>query len=351
VKKIHVLIVDDSSLMRQWLARILSSDPEIAQISTAQDAYEAGALLQKVRPDVMTLDVEMPGMDGLTFLKEVMASRPMPVIMVSAYTRENCQTTIQALSSGAVDFIPKPKPGDQEERDTFPDRYLKKVKETAQAKILPLTEPLPPFQGRPSFQPPLSEGRQLFPNLIGIGASTGGTQALHRLFSHFPARLPPIVIVQHMPSPYTAAFAEHLDHLSPLSVREARDQDRLIMGEALVVPGGSHGRVAKDRSGYCLRLSQDPPVNHHRPSVDVLFYSLAEAAAEKGVGLLLTGMGEDGARGLLAMRNQGAKTLAQDQSSSTVFGMPQAAIKLGAAREIAPLDKIPSVLMKLLGSA
>jgi two-component system chemotaxis response regulator CheB len=350
MKKIHVLIVDDSSLMRQWLARILSSDPEMAQISTAQDAYEAGAILKKVRPDVITLDVEMPGMDGLTFLKEVMASRPVPVIMVSAYTRANCQTTIQALSLGAVDFIPKPKPGDKEERDTFPNRYIEKVKETARAKILPLTEPPSLSQRTPAAPPQPLKSHLSFPNLIGIGASTGGTQALHRLFSRLPTFLPPIVIVQHMPSPFTAAFAEHLDHLSPVSVREARDQDRLKMGEALVVPGDRHGRVAKDRSGYCLHLSQDPPVNHHRPSVDVLFYSLAEAAAEKGLGLLLTGMGEDGARGLLAMRNQGAHTLVQDQSSSTVFGMPQAAIKFGAAREIAPLDKIPSILMKLLGS-
>ncbi|MBI5606095.1 MAG: chemotaxis response regulator protein-glutamate methylesterase [Deltaproteobacteria bacterium] len=347
MKKIDVLVVDDSPLMRAWLKKILSTDPMIGEVTTAQDPQEAKIFLQTKRPDVITLDVEMPGIDGISFLKEIMSTHPLPVIMVSAYTQENGQTTIRALSLGAVDFIPKPGPGLKEEKETFPQRLLAKIKEAAQARTMMLRS-APASAGFPgpeveTVRPP---SQIMLGLVVGIGASTGGTQALTFLFSRLPENMPPIIIVQHMPSQFTASFAEHLDQVSPLRVQEGRNGDRLKKGQGLVIPGGLHGRIEKDRLGFFLTLSDDPPVNHHRPSVDVLFSSMAEKVGGKGIGILLTGMGEDGARGLLAMRKKGAGTLAQDESTSTIFGMPQAAIKLGAAQEVAPLEEIPVWMIK-----
>ena len=351
MKRIRVLIVDDSPLMQAWLKKILSADPEIGEVTTAQNPYEANLSIQTKRPDVITLDVEMPGMDGISFLKELMSTNPLPVIMVSAYTQENCQTTIKALSLGAVDFIPKPGPGLKEEKETFPQRLLTKVKEAAQARalsLLPPPTPLPSYRQEIGAAPHLSrEGQGV---VIGIGASTGGTQALIFILSHLPEDMPPMVIVQHMPPQFTGAFADHLDQISSLTVKEARSGDRLKRGLVLVVPGGKHGQIQKDQQGFFLTLNENPPVNHHRPSVDILFHSLAETLREKGTGILLTGMGEDGARGLLAMRKQGASTLAQDESTSTIFGMPQAAIKLGAAQAVTPLQEVPAWLIRIARS-
>jgi two-component system, chemotaxis family, protein-glutamate methylesterase/glutaminase len=350
LKKIHVLTVDDSPLMQAWLQRILSSDPEIGKVTGAQNPFEAMLFLQSNRPDVMTLDVEMPGMDGISFLKKLMSLSPLPVVMVSAYTQENCQTTIKALSLGAVDFIPKPGPGFSEERDTFPQRLLIKVKEAAQARIVsPLAAPafIPSFKtggGHASFP---SQDRQGV--VIGIGASTGGTQALNFICSQLPKDMPPLVIVQHMPPQFTGAFADHLNQISPLTVREARAGDRLKKGLALVIPGGKHGLIKQDPQGLFLVLNENPPVNNHRPSVDSLFLSLTETVREKGIGVLLTGMGEDGARGLLALRKQGGSTMVQDETTSTIFGMPQAAIRLGAAQAVLPLPEIPAWLIKTAG--
>lgn len=337
--------MDDSPLMQAWLKKILSSDPEIGEVTTVQDPYEAKAYLHQKKPDLITLDVEMPGQDGLSFLKEIMTANPLPVIMVSAYTQENCQTTIKALSLGAVDFIPKPGPGSPGEKETFPQRLLVKVKEAVQART--------GFQFSSSFQP-YDSGRQSAQRLspkeqkpvVGIGASTGGPQALTFLLSQLPEDMPPLVIVQHMPAQFTSAFADHLDQSSLLTVKEAQEGSRLKSGLAFVAAGGKHCLIKKDSQGYFLTLNENPPVNHHRPSVDVLFQSLAQTFKEKGIGILLTGMGDDGARGLLEMRNQGAQTLAQDASTSTIFGMPQAAIQLGAARDVAPLDKVPAWLIK-----
>ena len=344
-----MLIVDDSPLMQAWLKKILSADPEIGEIITAQNPYEARISLQTKRPDVITLDVEMPGMDGISFLKEIMSTFPSPVVMVSAYTQENCQTTIRALSLGAVDFIPKPGPGLEEEKETFPQRLLSKVKDAAQARtVLPFsaTFPHPNHQGIEAGRRPFLKEQG---SLIGIGASTGGTQALSFLLSRLPEEMPPIVIVQHMPPQFTGAFADHLDQVSLLTVKEACSGDRLKRGLAQIIPGGKHGQIQKDQQGLFLSLNENPPVNHHRPSVDVLFQSLALIVREKGIGILLTGMGEDGAHGLLAMRKQGASTLAQDESTSTIFGMPQAAIKLGAAQEVVPLEEMPARLIKIVG--
>jgi len=348
LKKIHVLIVDDSPLMQAWLKKILSADPEVGEVTVAQNADEARKSLQTKRPDVITLDVEMPGMDGVSFLKEIMSHYPLPVVMVSAYTQENCQTTIKALSLGAVDFISKPGPGLEEEKETFPQRLLAKVKEAAQARtISPLLSP-PSHLFHKGMDPSRRPFLEVQGSVIGIGASTGGTLALNFLLYQLPEDMPPIVIVQHMPPQFTGAFADHLDQVSLLTVKEACSGDRLKRGLALIIPGGKHGQVQKDQQGLFLTLNESPPVNHHRPSVDVLFQSLALTVQEKGIGILLTGMGEDGARGLLAMREQRARTLAQDESTSAVFGMPQAAIKLGAAQEVAPLEGVPAWLIKMV---
>ena len=348
MKKIAVLVVDDSPLMRAWLEKILSADPAIGEVTTAQDPLEAKVSLQTKRPDVITLDVEMPGIDGISFLKEIMSTHPLPVVMVSAYTQENGPTTIKALSLGAVDFIPKPGPGSKEEKETFPQRLLAKIKEAAQARTVPsLVTPAPPVLQRTDLEPERPPSRGVPGLVIGIGASTGGTQALTYLFSQLPEDMPPIIIVQHMPPQFTTAFADHLNQVSRLTVKEAWPGDRLQRGQAMVVPGGKHGLIRKDQQGFFLTLNENPPVNHHRPSVDVLFHSLAETVQGMGIGILLTGMGEDGARGLLAMRKQGAKTLAQDESTSTIFGMPRAAITIGAAQEVAPLTEVPAWLTKI----
>lgn len=347
LKKINVLIVDDSPLMRAWLKMILTVDPEIGEVVTARNPYEAETCLRTKRPDVVTLDVEMPGMSGLSFLKQIMSTDPLPVIMVSAYTQENCQTTIHALSLGAVDFIPKPGPG-AEEKEAFSASILTKVKEAAHARTtVPLAVPdlMRPYQKAKDADAQISPAIQE-DVVIGIGASTGGTQALSFLFAQLPEDMPPIIIVQHMPAQFTGAFADHLDGVSRLTVKEATPGSRLTRGLALVVPGDKHGRIKKDRRGLLLTLNENPPVNHHRPSVDVLFYSLAESVKEKGIGILLTGMGEDGARGLLAMRKEGAMTLAQDESTSTIFGMPQAAIKIEAVRKVISLEELPAWLIK-----
>lgn len=348
MKKIDVLIVDDSPLIQAWLKKILSADPEVGEVTVAQNAEEARQSLQTKRPDVITLDVELPGMDGISFLREIMSHYPLPVVMVSAYTQENCQTTIKALSLGAMDFIPKPGSGLEEEKETFPQRLLAKVKEAAQARtVSPFLIP-PSHLLRKGIDTSRRSFQEVQRSVIGIGASTGGTLALNFLLSQLPEDLPPIVIVQHMPTQFTGAFADHLDQVSLLTVKEARSGERLKRGMALIVPGGKHGQVQKDQQGLFLTLNENPPVNLHRPSVDVLFQSIALTVQEKGIGILLTGMGEDGARGLLAMREQGARTLAQDESTSAIFGMPQAAIKLGAAQEVAPLEEVPAWLIRMV---
>ncbi len=340
MKKIRVLVVDDSPLMRSWLTGILREDPEIGEVFGARDPLEAKAIMLQNKPEVMTLDVEMPGMDGITFLREVMSYHPLPVVMVSAYTQENSRTTIQALSLGAVDFVPKPAKATQEAQKEFKEQVLTKVKEAATIRVLIL----PP---RPFLK---TEGVvRGHDRVIGMGASTGGTQALGFILSELPPAIPPIVLVQHMPPYFTKAFAQHLDQETRFKVREAETGVPIKAGEVWVSPGDQHCRVRRGLEGPYLFLDDGPRVNHHRPSVDVLFQSLAQSFGDRGIGVLLTGMGEDGAAGLLAMRKKRAYTIAQDKASSVIFGMPQAAITLGAVKEVAPLEKIPECILKGLG--
>jgi two-component system chemotaxis response regulator CheB len=332
-RRIKVLVVDDSAVARQLLSNHLARDPAIEVIGTAPDPYLAWQKIRTLAPDVMTLDVEMPRMDGLTFLEKLMRRRPMPVVMVSSLTEAGCATTLRALELGAIDFVMKPAVG---LRETFPDlaaELTEKVKVAAGAAV---RKPVP----APVIRPLASAVLCTTQRLIAIGASTGGTEAIREFLGVLPADAPAVLIVQHMPEKFTRAFANRLDGLCGVRVREAEDGDRALAGHVLIAPGNRHMRLVREGTTYLVRLGDEPPVNRHRPSVDVLFHSCADIAGPNAVGVIMTGMGDDGARGLLAMRRAGAATLAQDEASSVVFGMPKCAVEIGAADRVLPLSRL-----------
>jgi two-component system chemotaxis response regulator CheB len=332
-RKIKVLVVDDSAVARQLLSSHLARDPGIEVVGTAPDPYLAWERIRTLAPDVLTLDVEMPRMDGITFLEKLMRRHPMRVLMVSSLTEAGCATTLRALELGAIDFVAKPVMG---LRDRFPDiarELVEKVKIAAAARP-PAPRPAPIVRRvRPG-------GMRTTQRLIALGASTGGTEAIREFLTVLPPDAPGILIVQHMPEKFTRAFATRLDGLCGVRVKEAEDGDRALAGHVLIAPGNQHMRLVRDGATYRVRLGSDPHVNRHRPSVDVLFHSCADAAGPAAVGVIMTGMGDDGARGLLAMRAAGAATIAQDEASSVVFGMPRIAIELGAAEQVLPLDRL-----------
>ncbi len=352
--KIRVLIVDDSALMRQLLREILSSDPGIEVVGASSDPIVARAAIDRLEPDVITLDVEMPKMDGLSFLEHLMRVRPIPVVMVSSLTERGCEVTLRALELGAVDFVSKPKIDIARGTADLGTEIIAKVKAAARARV---RGPAKPRTGiateaggapkRPSH-PPLSAVR-LTHRLVAIGASTGGTEALAEVLTALPADAPPIVIVQHMPPVFTRQFAARLDGICRIRVREAADGDVVMPGHALIAPGGlTHMEVTRSGAQFVVRLINTPPLNHHRPAVDILFASVAKNIGANAVGVILTGMGADGARGLLAMRNAGARTIAQDEATCVVFGMPKEAIACGAAEHISPLDRVAGALMRFV---
>jgi two-component system, chemotaxis family, protein-glutamate methylesterase/glutaminase len=364
-KRTRVLVVDDSALMRQILTSLFAQDPELELVGTASDPFVAWAKIQELKPDVLTLDVEMPRMDGLTFLEKLMRARPMPVLMVSSLTEQGCATTLRALELGAVDFVSKPKLDLRAGTVELGAELIAKVKAAAQAR---------PRARRPASVTPAARGRVDTPapaagaatgapaapatqraqrpgallrsthGVVAIGASTGGTEALRELLCALPPDSPGIVIVQHMPEHFTAAFARRLDGLCRVRVREARDGDTVLPGHVLIAPGNFHLHLVRSGATYLARVSAGAAVNHHRPSVNVLFNSCAEVVGSNALGLLLTGMGDDGAQGLLAMRRAGAQTAAQDEATSVVFGMPKVAIALGAAAAIHPLEEMAKVI-------
>lgn len=340
--KTRVLIIDDSALMRQLLSEILSSDPEIEVVGSASDPYIARDKILRMKPDVLTLDVEMPRMDGITFLDKLMRGHPMPVVMVSSLTEKGCETTLRSLELGAVDFVTKPKLDIKTGTLELADEILAKVKAAAGAKLAHkrhvARSPAPVVRSQAMIKSTH--------HVIAIGASTGGTEALREVLTVLPADSPGIVIVQHMPAAFTMAFARRLDSLSNISVREASDGDRILPGHALIAPGGYHMEVLRNGAEYRVRVFMADPVNRHRPSVDVLFNSCAKYLGGNGIGVILTGMGDDGAKGMLAMRNAGAYTIAQDEASCVVFGMPREAIALGGACEIASLSRIPASMLR-----
>lgn len=342
VRRTRVLIVDDSAIMRLLLSKILAADPEIEVVGTADDPLQAKTQIPTLLPDVLTLDVEMPHMDGLTFLQSLMAERPMPVIMVSSHTQHGCETTLRALELGAVDFFPKPSYEQLHSSSDVLEELRQKIKEAARARIrasftnLSASTPLNLSQKASAHQ------------VLLIGASTGGTEAIRTILTALPANVPGIVMVQHMPPGFTASFAQRLDNLCAFRVKEAEDGDRVKPGLALLAPGDFQMALHRSYIGYSVEVTKSPPVNRHRPSVDVLFESAAKCAGPNAIAALLTGMGEDGARGLCSLREAGAHTIAQDEATCVVFGMPRVAIALGGAEFVLPLPRIASEMLRLL---
>jgi two-component system chemotaxis response regulator CheB len=342
MKKIRVLNVDDSALMRQVLASLLAKDPEIEVIGSAPDPYVAREKIKTLNPDVITLDVEMPRMDGITFLEKLMRGHPMPVVMVSSLTEAGCQTTLRALELGAVDFITKPKIDLREGMDEVAQDLIAKVKAAASANMK--REAL----GVRREAKPLTSGSAMIKTtdtIIAIGSSTGGTEAVKDVLEVLPPNTPPVLITQHMPERFTKTWADRMNGLCRISVKEAEDGDSVLPGHALVAPGGYHMALERSGARYTVRINQDPPVNRHRPSVDVLFASVARYAGANAVGVILTGMGGDGAKELLTMKQAGAFTIAQDEASCVVFGMPKEAIKLGGVDKVLSLGDIAGAIL------
>jgi two-component system chemotaxis response regulator CheB len=347
-KKIRVLIVDDSAVVRQSLSDVLSSDPEIEVIATAGDPYVAAERIREQVPDVITLDIEMPRMDGLTFLQQIMTQHPIPVVICSSLAAEGAETTLKALDYGAVDIVTKPRVGTRQFLEDSRVALCDVVKAAAAARVRPLSP-------RRAVEPKLtadavlarSTGAMLetTEKVVAIGASTGGTEALKLVLEGLPADAPGILIVQHMPELFTRAFANRLNSTCQITVKEAEANDTVIRGRALIAPGNHHMLLRRSGARYFVDIKQGPLVCRHRPSVDVLFRSAARYAGKNAVGVILTGMGDDGARGLLEMKQAGAATIAQDEATCVVFGMPKEAIKAGAVDKVLPLDTIADAIL------
>jgi two-component system, chemotaxis family, protein-glutamate methylesterase/glutaminase len=334
----RVLVVDDSPTMRGLITAVLSQDPDVSVIGQAGDAMEARAAIKQLNPDVVTLDIEMPNMNGLEFLEKIMKLRPMPVIMVSTMTHRGAEATLAALEIGAFDCVAKPQPGEPRPFGELAD----KVKAAARSQHR--------YQPAPQVQPvaaaPAADFR-VGRKIVAIGSSTGGVEALIAVLQKFPRNCPPTVITQHMPPTFTKSFAERLNRLCAPVVEEATDGARLEIGKIYLAPGGERHLQVSNASAPCCRLVERPPVNGHRPSVDVLFDSVAELAGRNAVGVILTGMGRDGASGLLKMRHAGARTIGQNEKTCVVYGMPRVAYELGAVEHQLPLTSIGEEILKL----
>ncbi|WP_372013514.1 protein-glutamate methylesterase/protein-glutamine glutaminase [Pseudoxanthomonas sp. 10H] len=349
--RIKVLVVDDSAVVRQILTELLSGDPEIEVVGSAADPLLAREKIKRLNPDVLTLDVEMPRMDGLAFLENIMRLRPMPVLMVSSLTERGAEITLQALALGAVDFVTKPKLDVARGLGEYGAEIVAKVKAAARARVQPLARPAQKLEALPARAPVATAARfRTTDRLIAIGASAGGTEAIRVVLEQMPPDAPAIVLTQHIPGGFSRAFVERLDRHSQMLVREAGDGEAILPGHAYLPPGDRHLRVIRDGARWRCRIDDGPPVNRHRPAVDVLFRSVAQNAGANAVAAILTGMGDDGARGLLELRQAGASTLVQDEATSVVWGMPGAAFKLGAAQEVLPLDRIAPRLLELAGA-
>ncbi|OHB26107.1 MAG: chemotaxis response regulator protein-glutamate methylesterase [Desulfuromonadaceae bacterium GWC2_58_13] len=350
--KIKVLIVDDSAVVRQTLADILSSDPDIEIMATASDPFVAAERLKEGIPDVITLDVEMPRMDGITFLQKIMSQHPIPVVMCSSLTEKGSETALKALEYGAVEIIEKPAMGTKQFLQEARVRICDVVKAAASVqprKLVPSSLRHEPkltadvVIAKPSGKAMIQTTEQV----VVVGASTGGTEALRVFLEALPADTPGIVIVQHMPEHFTAAFARRLDGLCRITVKEAADGDTVVRGRALIAPGNRHTLLKRSGARYYVEVKDGPLVSRHRPSVDVLFRSAARYAGKNAVAAIMTGMGDDGAKGMKEMKDAGARTIAQDEASCVVFGMPKEAIKLGAAEFVMPLEKIAGEILRL----
>jgi two-component system chemotaxis response regulator CheB len=348
MQRIRVLIVDDSAVVRQTLSEVLSSDPEIEVIGTAGDPFVAAERIAEQLPDVITLDIEMPRMDGLTFLKKIMSQHPIPVVICSSLAEDKAQSTLKALEYGAVDIVTKPRFGTKQFLEDSQIEICNAVKAAASAHVRVL-------QPSHTVEPKLTADAILSPatnamletteKVVVIGASTGGTEALKTLLEALPADCPGIVIVQHMPELFTRAFANRLDSLCAITVKEAETNDTVLRGRALIAPGNHHTLIKRSGARYYVEIKDGPLVCRHRPSVDVLFRSAARYAGQNAVGVILTGMGDDGARGMLEMKVAGAMTIAQDEATCIVFGMPKEAIKCGAVARVLPLQAVAGAIL------
>lgn len=350
MKKIKVLIVDDSAVVRQTMSDLLGSDPEIEVLATAPDPYIAANKINEEIPDVITLDIEMPKMDGLTFLHKIMTQHPIPVVICSSLTEKGSASALKALELGAVDIITKPKLGTRQFLEESKIHICDIVKAAAGVNKQKLR--IQNFEVQPKLtadviipKPASNAMIQTTEKVIVVGASTGGTEAIKLFLESMPLDAPGIVIVQHMPEGFTSAFSKRLDGTCRISVKEAETGDSVIRGRALIAPGNHHMLLKRSGARYFVEIKDGPLVSRHRPSVDVLFRSAARYAGKNAVGVIMTGMGDDGAKGMLEMKNAGAKTLAQDEKSCVVFGMPNEAIKLGGVYKILPLDKIAGAVL------
>ncbi|HKT95019.1 MAG TPA: chemotaxis response regulator protein-glutamate methylesterase [Paraburkholderia sp.] len=374
VQKIKVLCVDDSALIRSLMTEIINGQPDMTVVATAPDPLVARELIKQHNPDVLTLDVEMPRMDGLDFLEKLMRLRPMPVVMVSSLTERGNEITLRALELGAVDFVTKPKVGIRDGMLEYAEKLADKVRAASRARVRPAARahapasaaagagahaahpagtpgthsahPHAPVHAAPMINNPLVSTEKL----VIVGASTGGTEAIREVLQPLPPDAPAVLIAQHMPPGFTKSFAQRLNGLCRITVKEAEHGERVLPGHAYIAPGHAHLLLARSGANYIAHLSDEAPVNRHRPSVDVLFRSAALHAGKNAIGVILTGMGRDGAAGLLEMRQAGAFTFAQDEASCIVFGMPREAIAMGAADEIAPLAEMSRRVMTRLAS-
>ena len=344
---IKVLIVDDSALIRSVMSEIVNSQADMEVVATAPDPLVARELIKKHNPDVLTLDVEMPKMDGLDFLEKLMRLRPMPVLMVSSLTERGSEITMRALELGAVDFVTKPKISIQTGMREYTELITDKIRAAARARVKARTVQA---NAAPSALQALRSPLISSEKLIIIGASTGGTEAIREFLMQMPSDCPGILIAQHMPEGFTTSFARRLDSLCRISVSEAAGNERILPGHAYIAPGHSHLLLTRSGANYMTKIEQTDPVNRHRPSVDVLFRSAAVAAGKNAVGVILTGMGKDGAAGMLEMKNAGAHNFAQDEASCVVFGMPREAIAIGATHEVAPLQALPGLVLGQLAA-
>jgi two-component system chemotaxis response regulator CheB len=358
--KIRVLIVDDSAVVRQTLEEILNSDPRIEVMGTAADPFLAAEKIRMEVPDVITLDVEMPRMDGVTFLQKLMAQHPIPVVICSSLTGAGSETAMKAMEAGAVEIITKPRMGAKRFLEESKVRIVDAVKAASVARLKkyrprPITERIiqPKLNADAVIAPPTSRTlamAQTTEKIIVVGASTGGTEALRVFLEELPMDAPGIVIVQHMPENFTAAFANRLDGICRVTVKEAADGDSVIRGRALIAPGNRHTLIKRSGARYYVEVKDGPLVCRHRPSVDVLFRSAARYAGRNAVGVIMTGMGDDGSRGMKEMKDAGAFNVAQDENTSVVFGMPKEAIKLGAVDKVLPLESIGALVVRMANS-
>ncbi|MBI5179494.1 MAG: chemotaxis response regulator protein-glutamate methylesterase [Nitrospinae bacterium] len=342
--KIRVLIVDDSAVVRNILSEALGRDPEIEVVGTAADPYIAREKIVQLNPDVITLDVEMPRMDGITFLRKLMAAKPMPVVMVSALTQAGAATTLAALEAGAVEIVAKPQIDQRVGVREIEMEVVDKVKAAAKAKMNVYASQLS-STAKPVMAHKATAMLKTTDKIIAVGSSTGGTEALKEVLLRLPTDTPGMLIVQHMPEGFTRAFADRLNGLCPMQIQEAKDGDGVIPGRALIAPGNSHMLLRRSGARYYVDVKQGPLVMRHRPSVEVLFQSVAKYGGANAIGVMLTGMGNDGSTGMLEMKKAGAHNIAQDEASCVVFGMPKEAIKVGAVDKVVSLNNIPQAIL------